>query len=78
MTMTKQFLNGCFRGTLEHLAEHSFWRDSFKDQLNVLFKNHVVDLTVNEKSKAKQTASYLENIINTYLSKIVEDKKELK
>lgn len=31
LQMGKKFLQGCFRGTMVHLAESSYWRDSFKD-----------------------------------------------
>lgn len=31
LNISKQFLGGCFRGTLKYLADHSYWRDSFKD-----------------------------------------------
>lgn len=29
LNMAKQFLGGCFRGTLSHLAQNNYWRDSF-------------------------------------------------
>lgn len=31
LQMAKQFLTGCAKGTMMHLAESSYWRDSFKD-----------------------------------------------
>ena len=31
LNMAKQFLQGAFKGTLTHLAQNNFWRDSFKD-----------------------------------------------
>lgn len=31
LQMSKHFLNGCFNNTMKFLAEHSYWRDSFKD-----------------------------------------------
>jgi hypothetical protein len=49
LNISKQFLKGCFRGTLTHLVEHSLWRDSFKDQLEVAYKNHILDNACNEK-----------------------------
>ena len=39
LNISKKFLSGCFMGTMTMLAENSYWRDGFKDQLNVAFKD---------------------------------------
>ena len=39
LNISKNFLKGCFMGTMRKLAENSYWRDGFKDQLTVAFKD---------------------------------------
>ena len=39
LNISKNFLRGCFMGTMKKLAENSYWRDGFKDQLTVAFKD---------------------------------------
>ena len=39
LNISKKFLSGCFMGTMNQLAEHSYWRDGFRDQLTVAFKD---------------------------------------
>ena len=63
LNISKQFLKGCFKGTLAHLAEHSYWRDSFKDQLEVSYKSHVYGLTVKEAEKGSQSKRYLDDLV---------------
>lgn len=43
LNMAKQFLQGAFKGTLQHLAQNNFWRDSFKDQLAISFTHHLTE-----------------------------------
>lgn len=43
LQMSKHFLQGAFNNTMKFLAEHSYWRDSFKDQLTVSFKDHLYE-----------------------------------
>ena len=39
LNISKNFLRGCFMGTMKKLAENSYWRDGFKDQLTVAYKD---------------------------------------
>lgn len=48
LNMSKSFLKGCFKGTLESLAQKSYWRDTFSDQLAISFKNYLVDQSLAE------------------------------
>ena len=39
LNISKKFLQGCYMGTMTQLAEHSYWRNGFKDQLTVAYKD---------------------------------------
>lgn len=48
LNVAKQFLNGCFRGTLSQMLQQSYWRENFDDQLNIAYKKFIFDRTVEE------------------------------
>lgn len=51
LNISKRFLSGCFMGTMQQLADHSYWRDSFKDQLTVAFKDHILSSVLTDTMK---------------------------
>lgn len=78
LQFAKNFLAGCKKGTLTHLAEHSYWRDSFKDQLEVSYKHHLVDLSCNNSNNDGLAKSYFDNLVSDYVKVIADGKVELK
>ena len=42
LNISKNFLRGCFMGTMHKLARHNYWRDGFKDQLTVAYKDSLL------------------------------------
>ena len=78
LQFAKNFLQGCKKGTLTHLVEHSYWRDSFKDQLEVSYKHHLVDLTLNNTSSNRQANVYLDQLVGDHIKAIADGKVELK
>jgi hypothetical protein len=61
LNVAKQFLQGCFQGTMKHLAESNYWRDSFDDQLNIAFKQFITAKTVHQTSRATITANIIQD-----------------
>lgn len=51
LNISKQFLNGCFKGTLSHLAEKNYWRENFSDQLSIAYKQWLAEQAFNESSR---------------------------
>lgn len=51
LNLSKQFLKGCFEGSLQFLADHSYWRDSFTDQLHVAYKSSLLNNLQGEADK---------------------------
>jgi ribosomal protein L15 len=78
LQFAKNFLSNCKKGTLTHLAEHSFWRDSFKDQLEVSYKHHLVDLSCTNSSNSTLASSYFNTMVSDYAKVIADGKVTLK
>ena len=64
LNISKKFLSGCFDGTMTQLAEHSFWRDGFKDQLTVAFKDQLLSNVLTDSQKAQHTSTLLNGLVN--------------
>jgi len=64
LNISKKFLSGCFDGTMTQLAEHSFWRDGFKDQLTVAFKDQLLSNVLTDSQKAQHTNTLLNGLVN--------------
>ena len=63
LNISKRFLSGCFDGAMTQLAEHSFWRDGFKDQLTVAFKDQLLSSVLTDTQKAQHTNTLLNGIV---------------
>lgn len=78
LSLAKNFLKGCLTGTLTHLAEHSYWRDSFQDQLGVAYKNHLVDKSLKISGDRSEATSYLDNLVDTHVHALTAQKEQIR
>jgi len=63
---------------MKFLAEHSYWRDSFKDQLNVSYKGNLFSGVGGELGKRRNATGFLDQVISTNLSNIATCKATIK
>lgn len=45
---------------MTHLSENNFWRSSFKDQLEIAYKDHLYEQVLDEAMKHEIAADYIE------------------
>ena len=50
-------------GSMKKLAENQFWRDGFKDQLTVAFKDSILTSVKSNNDKFQQSAKFLDEVI---------------
>ena len=64
LNIAKNFLSTNFKKSMEHLASKNHWRDTFKDQLNVDFKDWMYNsIAKNLENKAK-SGSFKDGVCN--------------
>ena len=63
LNISKKFLQGCYMGTMNQLAEHSYWRNGFKDQLTVAYKDQLLSSVLVETQKFSHSGSLLDGIV---------------
>jgi hypothetical protein len=78
LNISKQFLNGCFMRTMTQLAENSYWRDSFQDQLNVAFKDQLLGTVLTETQKAGHTGQLLDGLCSEQMELFAKEKQRIK
>lgn len=78
LNLAKNFLNGCFKGTLSHLAKKSYWRDTFMDQLSISYKNFLVDKTQSDTNKFIVAEDFLEGVVREQVFAVAKHKEEIK
>ena len=64
--------------TMTYLAENSFWRSSFKDQLEITYKDHLYDHVLEDVMKHEISAEFIENQITDQFINICDQKSEIK
>lgn len=74
LNISKRFLQGCFMGTMNMLAEHSYWRDGFKDQLTVAFKDQILSSVLTDTQKNEYSKETLDNLVSEQLEKFGKEK----
>ena len=77
LNISKRFLQNCFMNTMSHLAENNFWRNSFKDQLEIAYKDHLYNKVLDEAMKHELAADYIEQQIDAKLESICDRKREI-
>lgn len=63
---------------MKFLAEHSYWRDSFKDQLTVSFKDHLYSQVQGDQAKRNNSEGFLDRVIATNLNLFAKTKQDIK
>jgi hypothetical protein len=78
MNIAKSFLANNFKSSMQFLADKNHWRDTFKDQLNVDFKEWMyqsISQNMDNKSKA---GAFKDGICDEQLTKIGTAKDPIK
>lgn len=78
LNLSKQFLKGCFLGSLQFLADHSFWRDSFTDQLHVAYKGALLSNLSSEAEKFAKSTSVLNSLVSKEFDEMSTKKQSIK
>ena len=65
LNISKNFLQGCFKGSLQFLSEHSYWRDGFKDQLEVAYRDSLFTNVFRQNQKYDFSADVLDGVVDT-------------
>ena len=78
LNISKKFLSGCFMGTMTQLAEHSYWRDGFKDQLTVAYKDQLLSSVLTDAQKFAHSGNMLNGIVSDQLDIFGKDKARIK
>ena len=61
-------------GTMKQLAANSFWRDGFKDQLTVAFKDQLYTSVKADNDRFNKTGNFLDEQIKKQLEKFHNEK----
>lgn len=70
MHLAKNFLANNFKSSMQFLAEKNHWRDSFKDQLNINFKEWLYDSVAGNIQNKVQSHTFSETSANEQLNRI--------
>ena len=54
-------------GTMTQLNENSYWRDGFKDQLTVAFKDNLLASVLNDTQKFDHAGSMIDDLVSQQL-----------
>ena len=50
-------------GTMTQMSEQSFWRDTFKDQLSVAFKDQLLGNVLKDSNKFNQAGGLVDGFV---------------
>mmetsp|Transcript_27577 Transcript_27577/g.34233 ORF Transcript_27577/g.34233 Transcript_27577/m.34233 type:complete len:282 (+) Transcript_27577:761-1606(+) len=78
LNISKKFLTGCYMGTMQQLAENSYWRDSFKDQLTVAYKDSLLSSVLTDSQKTQHSGVLLDGVVRDRLEVFGKDKLRIK
>ena len=78
LNISKQFLSGCFMGTMTQLADHSYWRDGFKDQLTVAFKDQLLSSVLTDTDKQYYASEVVDSMVSDQLEEFGVEKGRIK
>ena len=65
-------------GTMHKLARHNYWRDGFKDQLTVAYKDALLTSVRKDTEKFTEAGQYLDSIVSDQFVKFDVDKKRIR
>lgn len=78
INIAKNFLSGCFMGTMKKLAKNNVWRDSFKDQLTVAYKESLLQAVRGDTDKFGRAFCYLDDKVASQLEAFADRKLEIR
>ena len=78
LNIAKTFLSSNFKKSMQHLADKKHWRNTFKDQLNVDFKDWMYNSISDNLSNKAQSANFKDGICTDQLMKIGAEKDPIK
>lgn len=78
MNIAKNFLASNFKKSMKHLADKNHWRNTFKDQLNVDYKDWLYDSIAQNLTNKARSKNFKDNICNTQISQISKEKDPIK
>lgn len=68
MNIAKNFLSTNFLKSMQSLADNNHWRDSFKDQLNVDFKDWMYSSIAKNLENKTKSSNFKDDICNDQLN----------
>ena len=78
LNISKNFLQGCFMGTMTQLAEQKAWRNTFNDQLSVAFKDQLITSVLKDSNKFNQSGAIINNFVGNQFTQITKQKESIK
>ena len=68
LQMSKQFLKGCYTGTLHALKEKNYWRDTFTDQLTIAYRQHLTQEVEDQSLKYDHAEELVDSMLETQVT----------
>ena len=65
-------------GTMTQLNENSYWRDGFKDQLTVAFKDSLLGSVLNDTQKFEHAGGMIDGLVSEQLESFGQSKARVK
>jgi len=78
MNIAKTFLSQNFKTSMQHLADKNHWRDTFKDQLNVDFKDWMYDSIARTLENKEKSSQFKDGLCKDQLKEIGTEKDPIK
>ena len=78
LNIAKSFLASNFKKSMQHLADKKHWRNTFKDQLNVDFKDWMYNSITDNLVNKAHSANFKDGICTDQMGKIGKEKDPIK
>ena len=78
LNISKTFLSTNFKMSMQFLADKNHWRDTFKDQLNVDFREWLYDSVTRNLTNKQKASSFKDEVYSGQLQKIGNEKIPIK
>lgn len=78
LNIAKNFLANNFKQSMQFLADKNHWRDTFKDQLNVDFRDWMYESIANNIGNKSKASTFKDSICEEQVSKIGATKEPIK
>jgi hypothetical protein len=78
MNIAKNFLSQNFKKSMQFLADKNHWRDTFKDQLNVDYKDWMYDSIAKTLENKHKSSNFKDTICSEQLQSIGTEKDPIK